>query len=302
MEQTIEKDTELTQLELFPGFLPEELKPLILVKGNTEDVKTQSKGSVRELPAGTELEIHPAAHLLPMQTKEDYERMREDIRHIGQTDPVELLNGKILDGRNRSKACQELGIPVKVVDVEIPEEKINAYIYSRNLHRRHLNKGQIAVMALEFLPELKREARGRQIKNLRAAIVGLKSSPTGDGRVAEILGRKVGVGKEYIKYAIFIQKKKPELLEKVLSGEMEISKAYSEARIPAVPVEKNVYLSIEQAFKIVLDTLPEEKNEFLYELAEQTNGKTKKILLDRTRRESKKLIDAKIDEIMGEEK
>ena len=82
---------------------------------------------------------------------------------------------------------------------------------------------------------------------------------------------------------------------------MEITEAYREARRPTVPVEKKVYLPPEQVLAIILDRLQEEDNDYLIELAEQTNGKIKQALLKRTRRESDRLLDEKIDEIVGVE-
>ncbi len=295
MEQT-NKNTDQTQVELLPSFMPEELKPLVQVKKDVEEGKTQS--NVYELPADTVLEIHPAANLLPMQTKEDYEPMKEDIRRNGQRDPIEILNDKILDGRNRYKACRELGIPIKAINVDIPEDKSEAYVYSRNLHRRHLSKGQLAVKALVFLPEEQKKSRERQLDALKQALVRPKIGLKKQGDVATILGKRVGVGKQYIKYAIAVQKKNPELLDKVFSGAMEITDAYRETRRPAAPVVNN-WLKPERVLEIILDRLPEEDNDYLIELAEKTNGKIKQALLKRTRRESDRLLDEKIDEIGG---
>ncbi len=297
MEQT-NKNTDQTQVELLPSFMPEELKPLVQVKKDVEEGKTQS--NVYELPADTVLEIHPAANLLPMQTKEDYEPMKEDIRRNGQRDPIEILNDKILDGRNRYKACRELGIPIKAINVDIPEDKSEAYVYSRNLHRRHLSKGQLAVKALVFLPEEQKKSRERQLDALKQALVRPKIGLKKQGDVATILGKRVGVGKQYIKYAIAVQKKNPELLDKVFSGAMEITDAYRETRRPAAPVVNN-WLKPERVLEIILDRLPEEDNDYLIELAEKTNGKIKQALLKRTRRESDRLLDEKIDEIGGVE-
>ena len=308
MKQT-NKKTDLTQddefsilapgFDFFPDSIQEE-KPLVQVKKDVEEVNVP-KGSIQELAPGTTLEIHRAANLLPMQTREDYERMREGISHIGQTDPIELLNGRILDGRNRYKACLELGIPINAIDLDIPEEKAEAYVYSRNLHRRQLSKGQLAVMALVFLPEEQKKSRERQLDALKQTLVRQKNCLTKNGDVATILGKRVRVNKEYIKYAIAVHKKKPELLEKVFNGDMEITEAYREARRPAVPVEKKVYLPPEQVLEIILDRLQEEDNDYLIELSEQTNGKIKQALLKRTRRESDRLLDEKIDEIGGVE-
>lgn len=53
---------------------------------------------------------HPAADAWPMMDDERYEELRADIEANGQREPITLCDGMILDGRNRYRACVELGI------------------------------------------------------------------------------------------------------------------------------------------------------------------------------------------------
>lgn len=55
-------------------------------------------------------EPHPAAEIWPMMTPERYAELVDDIRRNGQVEPITVCEGKILDGRNRLKACLELGV------------------------------------------------------------------------------------------------------------------------------------------------------------------------------------------------
>lgn len=56
------------------------------------------------------MKIHPAANEFPMMSDDRFAELLEDIRANGQRSPITLIDGKILDGRNRYKACCELGI------------------------------------------------------------------------------------------------------------------------------------------------------------------------------------------------
>jgi site-specific DNA-methyltransferase (adenine-specific) len=56
------------------------------------------------------LKNHPAADAWPMMDDERYEELRADIEMNGQREPITLCDGMILDGRNRYRACVEIGI------------------------------------------------------------------------------------------------------------------------------------------------------------------------------------------------
>ena len=56
------------------------------------------------------LKNHPAADAWPMMDDERYEELRADIEMNGQREPITLCDGMILDGRNRHRACIDLGV------------------------------------------------------------------------------------------------------------------------------------------------------------------------------------------------
>lgn len=56
------------------------------------------------------LKNHPAADAWPMMDEERYAELRADIEMNGQREPITLCDGMILDGRNRYRACVDLGI------------------------------------------------------------------------------------------------------------------------------------------------------------------------------------------------
>jgi N6-adenosine-specific RNA methylase IME4 len=57
-----------------------------------------------------QLKTHPAADAFPMMDASRFEEVKADIAEKGQLEPITLCDGMILDGRNRYKACVELGI------------------------------------------------------------------------------------------------------------------------------------------------------------------------------------------------
>lgn len=100
--------------------------------------------------------FHPLANVFPLMSDEEFRALVVDIDANGLTDPIVMLEGKILDGRNRWKACQQLGIPhreIKFDELKLGSDDPAAFVWSRNTVRRHLTSGQ-RDMAAQKLEEL----------------------------------------------------------------------------------------------------------------------------------------------------
>lgn len=94
----------------------------------------------------SEYPVHPAAELFPMMSETEFQAMKEDIRLHGQNDDVLIWNGTLLDGRNRLRACTELGIEPGWAELPKTIDPVS-WVLSHNLHRRHLTPGQRAMVA-----------------------------------------------------------------------------------------------------------------------------------------------------------
>jgi hypothetical protein len=93
--------------------------------------------------------VHALAELFPIIGGEEYQALKADIAEHGQREPVmQLDDGTVIDGRNRLAVCAELGIdPVFATwQPKHIEDTPEAYIVSTNLHRRHLNDAQRALI------------------------------------------------------------------------------------------------------------------------------------------------------------
>ena len=84
-------------------------------------------------------EWHPLSMAFRMMTAEEYAEFLSDIRANGLRDAVVLYQGKILDGRNRYKACQEAGIVPHFIEFVGDDEAAERFVESKNAHRRHLS-------------------------------------------------------------------------------------------------------------------------------------------------------------------
>jgi ParB-like nuclease domain len=105
----------------------------------------------RAAPIGP-LEPHPLADRFPLIEGEEFDHLVDDIRTHGQREPIVLHEGKILDGRNRYRACLEAGKQPKVRQFDPRTEgSPEAFVISVNLKRRHLTSKQKREFILELL-------------------------------------------------------------------------------------------------------------------------------------------------------
>ena len=94
-------------------------------------------------------QTHPAANLFPLIEGADFGRLAADIQARGQIEPITLMpDGAILDGRNRWRACERLGIK-PITKIYSGNDPLG-YVISLNLHRRHLNESQRAMVAAKL--------------------------------------------------------------------------------------------------------------------------------------------------------
>ena len=79
---------------------------------------------------------------------------------------VERLS-ELLDGRNRTRACKELGIVPKVEEFVGTEEEAAAFVESQNEHRRHLPAGEKKRLADERAVRVKaKRSEGKSIRTI----------------------------------------------------------------------------------------------------------------------------------------
>lgn len=110
----------------------------------------------------TALEFHEVASVFPLMEGQEFTEFREDIREHGLKEPIWLHDGRIIDGRNRYRACQALNIEPELREWD-GEGDLTAFVVSLNLHRRHLTESQRAVVAARIKPRFEPEAKQRKV-------------------------------------------------------------------------------------------------------------------------------------------
>jgi hypothetical protein len=183
--------------------------------------------------AGTKLEYHEVAAIFPMLEGDAFEALKQDIMVNGQRDPIWTYQGKIIDGRNRERACRELGIEPRIQEWDGHGDLV-AFVISQNLHRRHLSEPQRAIVAARLKQRLAEAAR----KRLATSTGGASPRPVAKlpeaemGRARDQAAALVSVSPRSVQSACKVLVRGiPELAQAVERGEISISAAAAIAEL-----------------------------------------------------------------------
>lgn len=157
------------------------------------------------------MQMHPLANIFPMMDATAFAVLAEDIKHRGLLHPITIYQGKILDGRNRLKACRKVGVAPRFTEFKGRDPL--GHVVSLNLQRRHLTESQRAMLALDILPRLEEEAKSRQRMGKEKL-----PDPNRAGQARDHAARLFKVSGRYIQDAKKIASEAPDLCEKVRDG------------------------------------------------------------------------------------
>lgn len=147
-------------------------------------------------------EYHELSNVFPLLEGPEFDALVADIKAYGLENPIVLYDGKILDGRNRFRACNEAEVVAKFTLFDGADPKL--FVLRQNVLRRNLTKSQKAVYAVEYiLPDIEAEGLKRKGDVVRST---------------ERAGEVVGVGNSYVANAKKIKKHAPEVFELLRVG------------------------------------------------------------------------------------
>lgn len=163
------------------------------------------------------MEAHEYAPLFPMLADADLQSLAADIAAHGLQTPITTLDGKILDGRNRYRACEIAGVDPTM------EEYLGGdplgFVISHNLHRRHLTEPQRAMVANKLA----------NLQHGQRPDIGIPISAVTQPEAAALLN----VSKDSVSQARKIAKTGvPELSEVVMQGGVSLAAAVDVASLP----------------------------------------------------------------------
>jgi protein gp37/ParB-like chromosome segregation protein Spo0J len=191
--------------------------------------------------------IHPAADLFPMVEGDELQELCADIKERGLQQPIVVWHdGSLLDGRNRLMACYRTNQEVVLERYE-GDDPVQ-FSLSANLHRRHLNAGQRAIVALKVRELLQPAAKERQreavIESNKARAVApvsadlrfmeqpapLPPTPAEQRKSTAQAAKAVGASPRAVEQAARVAKVAPDLLPQVQAGTLALDRAHREAQ------------------------------------------------------------------------
>ena len=96
------------------------------------------------------MKVHKYAEYFPLLEGEEFDLLVKDIKENGQLIPIVMIGDEVLDGVNRHRVCDELGIKPRTEEYKNGDAL--SYVISTNIRRRHLDVSQRAMLATEMLP------------------------------------------------------------------------------------------------------------------------------------------------------
>lgn len=184
------------------------------------------------------LDFHPVADAFRLLVEDELQSLADDIGKRGLQSPIVLLEGKILDGRNRYTACRMAKVVPTTVDYdgETDLDSLVAFVRAANELRRHDTPSQRAMAGAKLRELFEADAKARSKKNLKIG----EESPMGPnepvGRSAAKAAAATGSSESNVKRASTVLKSAPpEVVAAVERGEISVSAAAEKVKAKSQP-------------------------------------------------------------------
>lgn len=202
----------------------------------TERRKRRDGGARKGRAKRSLIGYHPVASLFPMMGEQAFRELCADIEAHGQLSLIWTHEGQIVDGRNRYRACLELGLEPQFSEWDQRGNLVD-FVVSLNLRRRHLTASQRAVVAYRMLPMLEAEAKERRIRKPGSVAEMLPEQRLDSRDQAAAL---VGVSGKYVSDVKRIAKESPEMFKALEAGTLTLQGAKRQLAKKAAPQGDNV--------------------------------------------------------------
>jgi ParB-like nuclease domain len=106
---------------------------------------------------------HPASNMFPLWDDAELAGLVESIKAEGLKNPIILFHGKVLDGRNRLRACELAGVLPSFMEWESSDgDSPETWVAAQNAVRRNLSQSQKAYAALYIIKNIQPTAEQKK--------------------------------------------------------------------------------------------------------------------------------------------
>ncbi len=183
------------------------------------------------------MKSHPLAVAFPLMHVAQLQELADDIKAHGLREPIISLDGMILDGQNRMRACELSEVFPRIVafgNIKGNNASPVEYVLGQNLRRRHMNDSERAMAAARI--SLYQEKHPTTPANPRANLHGGVRIQTrkNAAKMLDVSERSVASARKIIEKGI------PKLAEAVNAGGVAVSTAAEVATLTPAQQEEVV--------------------------------------------------------------
>lgn len=181
--------------------------------------------------------------LIAPLSRDEYAQLEENLVRDGCRDPLVTWGSILLDGHNRYEICSRRGIRFAVKPIAFPD-RLDARIWIRRnqLGRRNLTDDMRAVQVAGLVADL--TAQSKRARASAAGKAGGRNHPAKTFSLRDNTDRKLknksglrpriakreGVSERKVKQVQTLQKRAPDLVEKVAGGELKLKDAIRQTK------------------------------------------------------------------------
>lgn len=235
-------------------------------------------------------EFHEYANLFPLMNDDQFNGLVDSVRQgFNRSRPIALYEGKILDGRNRYRACIKAEVTPLFKEFVGDSDDALQFVKRENLDRNHYNEGQRAMVGAKLKSLFEEQAKQRQqaaggdkksvdavSQKIDESVVQNSAPAPDSGKSRDKAASVVNVSHFSIDNATKVIKNgAPELVKAVEQGKIAVSTA---AAITQLPKERQKAVVDSQDSKAIV-AAAKEANE-IKKVEKSQPRKSEYILLD----------------------
>jgi DNA modification methylase len=186
--------------------------------------------------AVVDLKLHPSCDFLPL-SPHAYETILKSIEQNGVLyPPAVAADGRVIDGRYRLRAAQELSLTMlPVLNIDIKGDSVVDWVFHIKYDREHLTEGDRLVLAHQYQQRLSGEYKKiratkmttARLTKTKATVKRHSAKPKAESKLdsRKEAAKKFDVTTRKLNAVNTLAKEKPDLYAKVTTGEMKIEAA-----------------------------------------------------------------------------